>query len=69
MTKHKLIDTTNFFYKKNNKKINNNAVSDILSFCNGKNDVMDISKKCKLSISETNTYLNLLEKKKIIEKN
>ena len=69
LTKHKLIDTTNFFYKKNNKKINNNAVSDILSFCNGKNDVMDISKKCKLSISETNTYLNLLEKKKIIEKN
>ena len=69
LTKYNLIDTTNFFYKKKKMNLKSYIISNIISFCDGKNDVIDISKKCKLSISKTNTYLTLLEKKKIIEKN
>ena len=68
LTKYNLIDTTNFFYKNNSKKKNNHIISDIISFCNGKNDISDISEECKIPEETVKKNIDILLKKKIIVK-
>ena len=51
--------------KKNHQKYNN----DILYLINGKNSILDISKKVKLDFFDTLLYINKLLNKKIIKKN
>ena len=41
-------------------------ISDILSYCDGNNDLIDISGKCKISQKKTLLIINKLKKKKLI---
>ena len=41
-------------------------VSDILSYCDGYNDLIDISEKCKITQKKTLSILNKLKSKKLI---
>lgn len=65
LTKYNLRDTTSFFHKKK-ASLNYKLLSNIISLCNGENDINTISTKCKLSKRTTSKYLNLLLKRKII---
>jgi aminopeptidase-like protein len=48
-------------YTKNTK-----LVADIISFCDGNNDIVDIANNCDISFSETFKVIKILRKKKII---
>jgi len=64
MTKYNLYETIS---KKNIYTDNNKNLMNIISYCDGKNSVSQISKKCKVNLINTKKSLKLLAKNKIIK--
>ena len=65
LTKYDLYPTTSI--KQNNHKSTN--IINFLAYSDGKNDLIDISKKINISFNKTKSIFNLLTKKKLIKTN
>lgn len=50
------------------KYVETNKILNVLSFCDGKHFIEEISSKCELPLNETTKFINLLEKNKLIVK-
>ena len=66
LTRHGLYPTINQ-KNQNNKKIS--LIMNFLSYCDGKNNFIEIVRKCKSTLKELNPIVKELLKKKIIKKN
>jgi aminopeptidase-like protein len=66
LTKHNLMDSTGFVYKKN-KKISTREISNILAYADKNNDSTELSKICKISLKKFNDISKDLIKLNMIQ--